>query len=136
MGKIHFIVFFIKPSATPQLMLWYHHIIWLIHTLHDMAVLIWKQIGLSQSYSSERKDILRNIHSRNFGQNLIWPILLTGTLLNLDVFTLFPLSVWQEIVFHARQTCKQQTNSLSETKLLWLNNTYQQKLHVIVQSQN
>ena len=32
-------------------------------------------------------------------------------------FTVFPLSVWQEIVFHARQTCRQQTNTLTETKL-------------------
>ena len=29
-------------------------------------------------------------------------------------FTPFPLSVWQEIVFHARQTCKQQTNTLKQ----------------------
>ena len=27
-------------------------------------------------------------------------------------FTLLPLSVWKEIVFHARQTCKQQTTHL------------------------
>ena len=46
-------------------------------------------------------------------------ILHTGTLCkNWMCFTLFPLSVWQEIVFHARQTCKQQTNTLTETKLL------------------
>ena len=30
----------------------------------------------------------------------------------------FPLYVWQEIVFQAKQTCKQQTNTLTETKLL------------------
>ena len=47
-------------------------------------------------------------------------------------FTLFPLSVWQEIVFHERQTCEQQIDSLSKTKLLWQNNTYRQKLYVIV----
>ena len=33
---------------------------------------------------------------------LIWPC-----------FTLFPLTVWQEIGFHARLTCQQRTNTLS-----------------------
>ena len=28
-------------------------------------------------------------------------------------FTLFPLSVWKEIVFHARQPCEQQTDTFS-----------------------
>ena len=28
-----------------------------------------------------------------------------------------PLSFWQEIVFYARQTCEQQTNTLSQTYL-------------------
>ena len=30
----------------------------------------------------------------------------------LDVFYSIPLVCWQEIVFHARQTCKQQTHFL------------------------
>ena len=34
---------------------------------------------------------------------------------NWTCFSLFLLSVRQEIVFHARQTCKEQTNTLSET---------------------
>ena len=36
-----------------------------------------------------------------------------------------------EIVFHARQTCKQQTNTLSKTELLRDNNT-KHKLYVVV----
>ena len=39
---------------------------------------------------------------------------LIGNQLNLACFTLFPLSVWQEIVFHVRQTCKQQTHFLKQ----------------------
>ena len=42
-------------------------------------------------------------------------------------FTLFPFSVWQEIVFQATLTCEQQTNTLSQTKLLYHNNTNRQK---------
>ena len=47
---------------------------------------------------------------------------------NWTCFTLFPLSVWQEIVFHARQTCKQQRNTLSQEKLLCHNNTNWKKV--------
>ena len=47
-------------------------------------------------------------------------ILHTVALQNLPMFYSIPLSVWHEIVFHARQTCKQQQThsqkqNLSET---------------------
>ena len=42
-------------------------------------------------------------------------------------FILFPFSVWQEIVVLARQTCKQQATTLSQTNLPCYNNTYPQK---------
>ena len=43
-------------------------------------------------------------------------------------FTLFPFSVWQEIVFQARQTWEQQSNTLSQTRLLCHKYTSRQKL--------
>ena len=55
-----------------------------------------------------------------------------AALLNLDVLYSIPLVCWARNVFHARQTSKQQTNSLSHIKLLWHNKTYQQKLYVVV----
>ena len=53
-----------------------------------------------------------------------WHFLHTGTLCkNWTCFSLFPSSVWLEIVFYARQTCEQQTKTLYQTKLLCYNNT-------------
>ena len=42
-------------------------------------------------------------------------------------FMPFLFAVWQEIVFHARLTCEQQTNTFSQIKGLWHNNTNRQK---------
>ena len=53
-----------------------------------------------------------HLPSKKFTTPVVY-ILLTAALLNLDVFNSIPLSIWQEIVFHARQTRKQQTNTLS-----------------------
>ena len=45
-----------------------------------------------------------------------------------DMFYVFLFPVWQEIVFHEILTRVQQTNALSQTKLLCHNNTNQQKV--------
>ena len=44
-------------------------------------------------------------------------------------FMLFLFDVWQENVFNETMTWGQQTDTLTETKLLWRNNTNQQLWH-------
>ena len=51
----------------------------------------------------------------------------TAAMPNLPNFTTFCFSAWWEIVFQARLTCKLQTKTLSQTKLLCKNNVYRKK---------